>query len=43
MMDELNHPNIGAMIDTIPMALAGEHPEDYLKNVWRTIGSCALY
>lgn len=31
MMDELNHPNIGAMIDTIPMALAGEHPEDYLK------------
>lgn len=27
----MSHPAIGAMIDTIPMALAGERPEDYLK------------
>lgn len=31
MMKELNHPAIGTMIDTIPMALAGERPEDYLR------------
>ena len=31
MMDELDHPSIGAMIDTIPMALAGERPKDYLE------------
>lgn len=31
MLDELNHDNVGGMIDTIPMALAGERPEDYLK------------
>lgn len=31
MMKELNHPAIGTMIDTIPMALAGECPEDYLR------------
>lgn len=31
MMEDLSHPAIGAMIDTIPMALAGERPEDYLK------------
>ena len=31
MMEDLSHPAIGAMIDTIPMALAGERPEDYLE------------
>lgn len=31
MMEELDHPSIGAMIDTIPMALAGERPKDYLE------------
>ena len=31
MLEELNHPQIGGMIDTIPMALAGECPADYLK------------
>ena len=31
MLEELNHPSIGGMIDTIPMALAGERPAQYLK------------
>lgn len=31
MLKELNHDSVGGMIDTIPMALAGERPEDYLK------------
>lgn len=30
MMDELNHSQIGGMIDTCPMNLAGESPKDYL-------------
>lgn len=31
MLKELNHPSVGGMIDTIPMALAGERPKDYLE------------
>lgn len=31
MLNELNHKSIGGMIDTIPMALAGESPAMYLK------------
>lgn len=31
MLAELNHTAIGGMIDTIPMALAGEHPAQYLE------------
>ncbi len=31
MLRELSHPNIGGMIDTIPMALAEERPKDYLE------------
>ncbi|WP_333651420.1 sugar phosphate isomerase/epimerase family protein [Lacrimispora sp.] len=31
MLQELNHDSIGGMIDTIPMALAGEHPAQYLE------------
>ncbi|MDO5425295.1 MAG: sugar phosphate isomerase/epimerase family protein [Eubacteriales bacterium] len=31
MLQELDHGSIGGMIDTIPMALAGERPTDYLK------------
>lgn len=31
MLTELSHPCVGGMIDTIPMALAGESPADYLK------------
>lgn len=31
MLGELNHDNMGGMIDTIPMALAGERPADYLE------------
>ena len=31
MLKELNHCAIGGMIDTIPMALAGEHPAQYLE------------
>lgn len=31
MLGELNHPSIGGMIDTIPMALAKESPAMYLK------------
>lgn len=31
MMSELNHDNIGGMIDTCPMNLAGETPKDYLE------------
>lgn len=31
MLDTLSHPQIGGMIDTIPMALAGERPADYLE------------
>lgn len=31
MLEQLNHPSIGGMIDTIPMALAGESPADYLE------------
>lgn len=31
MLDQLNHKNVGGMIDTIPMALAGERPADYLE------------
>lgn len=31
MLDELDHASVGGMIDTIPMALAGESPKDYLK------------
>lgn len=31
MLDELDHKAIGGMIDTIPMALAGESPAMYLK------------
>ncbi len=30
MLGELNHPSVGGMIDTIPMALAGERPAQYL-------------
>ena len=31
MLKELDHDSIGGMIDTIPMALAGERPKDYLE------------
>ncbi len=31
MLDELDHPAFGGMIDTIPMALAGERPAQYLE------------
>lgn len=31
MLEELNHPSIGGMIDTIPMALAEERPVQYLE------------
>ena len=31
MLEELDHPSIGGMIDTIPMALAGETPARYLE------------
>lgn len=31
MLEELNHESIGGMIDTIPMALAGESPAMYLE------------
>ena len=31
MMDELSHKNIGAMLDTIPMALENKTPKDYLE------------
>lgn len=31
MLDELKHDSVGGMIDTIPMALAGERPADYLQ------------
>lgn len=31
MLSELKHDSIGGMVDTIPMALAGETPEDYIK------------
>ncbi|MFR5600997.1 MAG: sugar phosphate isomerase/epimerase family protein [Lachnospiraceae bacterium] len=31
MLGQLDHPNIGGMIDTIPMALAGETPAQYLE------------
>lgn len=31
MLKELNHDFVGGMIDTIPMALAGEHPGQYLE------------
>lgn len=30
MMEEVGHPQIGGMIDTCPMNLAGESPKDYL-------------
>lgn len=31
MLAELKHDSVGGMIDTIPMALAGERPADYLQ------------
>lgn len=31
MLGEINHRNLGGMVDTIPMALAGETPGDYIK------------
>lgn len=31
MLDELDHKSIGGMLDTIPMALAGERPSSYLE------------
>ena len=31
MLGELSHESVGGMIDTIPMALAGESPKDYLE------------
>lgn len=31
MLREVNHSSIGGMVDTIPMALAGEHPYQYLE------------
>ena len=31
MLGEVNHRNLGGMVDTIPMALAGETPGDYIK------------
>lgn len=31
MLEELDHPAFGGMIDTIPMALAGERPAQYLE------------
>ena len=31
MLGELNHDAVGGMIDTIPMALAGEEPKQYLE------------
>ena len=31
MLKEVNHPAVGGMIDTIPMALAGERPAKYLE------------
>ena len=33
MLKELDHPFIGGMIDTIPMALAGETPGQYIKEL----------
>ncbi|MEM1484285.1 TIM barrel protein [Oscillospiraceae bacterium PP1C4] len=33
MLDAVNHKNLGGMIDTIPMALAGESPKDYLEKL----------
>lgn len=33
MLKELNHAAIGEMIDTIPMALAEEHPAQYLDSL----------
>lgn len=33
MLEELNHDSIGGMIDTIPMALAGERPGEYLERL----------
>lgn len=33
MLLELNHESVGGMIDTIPMALAGETPADYLREL----------
>lgn len=37
MLDELSHPAIGGMIDTIPMALAGESPKDYLDALGKNL------
>lgn len=31
MLEELDHPNVGGMIDNAPMGFAGETPADYLK------------
>ena len=33
MLSELNHENVGGMIDTCPMNLAGETPADYLREL----------
>ncbi len=37
MLVELNHEFIGGMIDTIPMALSGESPADYLKELGKKL------
>ncbi|MBQ1492237.1 MAG: sugar phosphate isomerase/epimerase, partial [Blautia sp.] len=37
MLEELRHPNVGGMIDTIPMALAGESPADYVKALGKNL------
>ena len=37
MLNELDHRAIGGMIDTIPMALAEEHPSQYLKALGRKL------
>ncbi len=37
MLTELGHKSVGGMIDTIPMALAGESPADYLRELGRDL------
>ena len=37
MLSQLDHPCVGGMIDTIPMALAGESPADYLQRLGKNL------
>lgn len=37
MLEQLNHPAIGAIMDTCPMNLAGERPKDYLAALGKSL------